>query len=401
MERDNEFMGGTIAGIECEGLAFDRILPDGVDAEIRLSTFRPEDKDGAAECHAMIRPTCAGASFGTQLDAVMRALAVVEASLAPRGCRAVIKRYFLSDPANQASLLPSEDACAVSVVGQAPLCGVKVALWVYMVEDADVKLSGNGVCSFARGGYRHMWLGGATAPGVGSLVATRAMLGDWSLALRDNGGTLEANCVRTWFFVRDVDVNYAGVVTGRNEVFAVEGLTRDTHSIASTGIGGSNADVTVTVTMDACAVCGLRTGQMGYLYATSHLNPTYEYGVSFERGTTVDYGDRRQFFISGTASIDNRGEILHPGDIRRQTLRMWENVEALLSEGGADWDDVAQMEVYLRDPSDYAVVNAMFAGRFPMMPYVIVHAPVCRPGWLIEMECMGVCRRGDNRFEPF
>ena len=80
---------------------------------------------------------------------------------------------------------------------------------------------------------------------------------------------------------------------------------------------------------------------------------------------------------------------------------MWENVEALLSEGGADWDDVAQMVVYLRDPSDYAVVNAMFAERFPMMPYVIVYAPVCRPGWLIEMECMGVCRREDSRFEPF
>ena len=27
------------------------------------------------------------------------------------------------------------------------------------------------------------------------------------------------------------------------------------------------------------------------------------------------YGDRKQVFISGTASIDNRGRIVYPGDI--------------------------------------------------------------------------------------
>ena len=31
-------------------------------------------------------------------------------------------------------------------------------------------------------------------------------------------------------------------------------------------------------------------------------------------------------------------------------------------------------------------IDTIFAGK----PYVIVHAPVCRPGWLIEMECMAV-----------
>ena len=37
----------------------------------------------------------------------------------------------------------------------------------------------------------------------------------------------------------------------------------------------------------------------------------------------------------------------------------------------------------------------MFDQRFPEMPKVILLAPVCRPGWLIEMECMGT----DVRFE--
>lgn len=78
------------------------------------------------------------------------------------------------------------------------------------------------------------------------------------------------------------------------------------------GIGGRHADPKVTVQMDTYAVDGLKSEQIHYLYAPTHLNPTYEYGVSFERGTYVDYGDRRQVFISGTASINNKGEVVYP-----------------------------------------------------------------------------------------
>jgi enamine deaminase RidA (YjgF/YER057c/UK114 family) len=112
--------------------------------------------------------------------------------------------------------------------------------------------------------------------------------------------------------------------------------------------------------------------------------------VSFERGTYVDYGDRRQVFISGTASINNRGEIMYPGDIRKQTLRMWENVETLLAEAACTYEHVGHLLVYLRDIPDYEVVCEMFEERFPRIPKVYLLAPVCRPGWLIEIECMAV-----------
>ena len=113
-----------------------------------------------------------------------------------------------------------------------------------------------------------------------------------------------------------------------------------------------------------------------------------KYGVSFERGTCVKYGDRRQVFISGTASINNKGEVVHPGDIRLQTHRMWENVEVLLQEAECTFDDLAQMIVYLRDTADYQIVKQLFDERFPQIPKVILLAPVCRLGWLIEMECI-------------
>ncbi len=196
-------------------------------------------------------------------------------------------------------------------------------------------------------------------------------------------------------------MNYAGVVKARNEVFVTQGLTPRTHYIASTGIDGRHADTQVLVQMDTYAVLGIRQEQIHYLYAPTHLNPTYEYGVSFERGTYVDYGDRRQVFISGTASINHRGEVVHTGDIRKQTERMWENVETLLKEAEMSFDDIGQMLVYLRDAADYAVVREMFDQRFPEMPKVILLAPVCRPGWLIEMECMGTKMMKHTQYPDF
>jgi hypothetical protein len=38
---------------------------------------------------------------------------------------------------------------------------------------------------------------------------------------------------------------------------------------------------------------------------------------------------------------------------------------------------------------------------FPDTPKVFVHAPVCRPGWLIEMECMGVKALKNKEYAPF
>jgi enamine deaminase RidA (YjgF/YER057c/UK114 family) len=191
------------------------------------------------------------------------------------------------------------------------------------------------------------------------------------------------------------------MVKARKENFARQGLTEQTHYIASTGIEGRVGNPAAHVLLDAYAVGGIQNGQMDYLYALAHLNPTCEYGVTFERGVSVRYGDRKQLYISGTASIDNKGLVLHVGDVAAQTRRMWENVGKLLEEGGAGFGDVVQMIVYLRDAADCPVVKKMFDGQFPGIPKQYVLAPVCRPAWLIEMECIALAGHRDERFNNF
>lgn len=355
--------------------------------------------NGGREIHAIITVDHCTLPYSGQLEEVtsqLRNFLEGEAS----GLHPVFMRWFLSDAANQASLLPAMDNCAVSVVEQAPLDFTKVALWVWLIEDVEVSPLSDGSYAVAHGGYIHRFEGGCCCPGEDSHTATYRMLSATEQALRSLGGSLIGNCVRTWFFVQNVDVNYGGVVKGRNELFEECGLTPRTRFIASTGIGGRHADKTATVQMDTYSVKGLLKGQMKQINAPDYLNPTYEYGVAFERATSVDYGDRRHVFVSGTASIDNTGKVVWEGDIRRQTLRMWANVEALLKAAGCGWEDVGHFLVYLRDPADSPVVREMFEERFPDVPRVIVLAPVCRTGWLVEMECMAM-KPVETKWAPF
>lgn len=374
----------------------------GTPVSIDISSF--EVSDGVSEYHVLVRVCNMRLTFAQQLEALWTAYRhLLETEL--KGVMAVFKRFFVSDVANQAdevlSLCAEHTEGAVSIVGQAPLDGSKIALWAYLQRGVQNRCLSEGCFETLHGSYRHLWMAGACNRSADSESQTRLLLEEYVKALRKQRCTLADHCIRTWFFVQNVDVNYKGMVKARNEVFVAQNLTCETHFIASTGIEGRHANPEVLVQLDAYAVDGVKKEQIHHLYAPTHLNPTYEYGVSFERGTYVDYGDRRHVFISGTASINNRGEIMHSGDIRKQTLRMWENVETLLAEAECTFEHVGHLIVYLRDMADYTVVEEMFRERFPDIPKVYVWAPACRPGWLIEMECMAVKAIDDKRFPAY
>ena len=369
-----------------------------------IEIFKYEVPEGVCEYHAILRVTNPLLTYAEQVECLLGAYgSLLGGEL--KGAVAVFKRFFLSDAANQANYLQALHAehsdCALSVVEQPPLDGTKVAMWVYLQKGVQTKTLPNGIYEVSHGGYRHLWMAGACNQASNSEYQMRLLFNDYVMQLLENGCSLADNCIRTWLFVQNVDVNYAGVVKARNEVFVTQNLTDKTHFIASTGIAGRHANPKVFVQMDAYAVDGLQKEQIHYLYAPTHLNPTYEYGVSFERGTYVDYGDRRHVFISGTASINNKGEIMYPGDVRKQTERMWENVETLLKEADCGFEHVGHLLVYLRDIADYTVVKDMFDKRFPNIPTVFLLAPVCRPGWLVEMECMAILPKHNEAYPAF
>jgi enamine deaminase RidA (YjgF/YER057c/UK114 family) len=75
-------------------------------------------------------------------------------------------------------------------------------------------------------------------------------------------------------------------------------------------------------------------------------------------------------------------------NVTKQTERLLENIGALLADGGATMKDVKYYIIYLRDLADAVVVDKYMEKVYPDVPRIITHAKVCRPAWLVEMECI-------------
>lgn len=371
---------------------------DELGVTMEATTFAPEG--GVAEWHIMLHVEPRGEVFSGQMQRVYAAEDLIPTLPEFQDSKYILKRYFLSDSANQQPLMRKDESASISIIQQQPLDGSKIAVWLYLQRGIEVS-NENDTIVCRHNGYTHLWNMGLIESQGDSANQTTTVLQNYEKTLDSFGATLADNCIRTWFYVRDVDTQYAGLVKARRENFIEQGLTEKTHYISSTGIGGSPGNTKALIQLGSYALMGFEPEQQRYLYAPTHLNPTYEYGVTFERGTVMEYGDRAHVLISGTASINNKGEVVHVGDIVKQTHRMWENVETLLKEGNANFDDVMQIIVYLRDTADYEMVAKMFEERFPNIPTVITLAPVCRPTWLIEMECIAVKERQNPQFKAF
>ena len=211
----------------------------------RIFSF-PARPEGVTEYHVTLQVQDGTLPFEEQLLLLLKAC-----SDATAGKTILLRRFFLSDPANQAARLETAlrdlpAAAATSVIGQPPLNGTKIAAWVYAVSGGECM---DGI--FAHNGYKHVWTGGMTSEEAGSEAQTSGIFEAYEAILAEKAMTVAGNCLRTWLFVRDVDTHYGGVVKGRRDRFNRIGLTPDTHFIASTGIAGFGSDPRQLVRMDA------------------------------------------------------------------------------------------------------------------------------------------------------
>jgi enamine deaminase RidA (YjgF/YER057c/UK114 family) len=133
--------------------------------------------------------------------------------------------------------------------------------------------------------------------------------------------------------------------------------------------------------------------------APEFLNDPIEYNKSFSRGVRVFLNDTEILFISGTASIDKKGNSLYAGNFSAQVKRTFENIAALLKSEGASWHDIVQTRCYLRDMRDYQKFNEIrnaFYKKHKLLPFpasVCIQANLCRAELLIEIEAIAIVRK--------
>lgn len=225
-----------------------------------------------------------------------------------------------------------------------------------------------------------------THPGESDLPLQRtfadahAALGALGLGFRD--------VARTWIYVADLLGTYPALNRVRTSFFGalgIDGTASGGAFPASTGIQGTGGpDEACTMDLLAAEGCAFAP-----LARTHRQGAAFAYGSAFSRAATLAYGGGRTLFVSGTASIDERGRSRHEGDAEAQILETLLALGALLDDAGATLADVASATVFVkrREVHDAFVRTRRLLG-LASFPYVPMLADVCRPELLFELEAL-------------
>jgi 2-iminobutanoate/2-iminopropanoate deaminase len=73
-------------------------------------------------------------------------------------------------------------------------------------------------------------------------------------------------------------------------------------------------------------------------------------------------------FLSGQIPLDPATGALVEGGIEEQTVRVLENLKAVLEASGAGFDTVLKTTIYVKDLGDFAKVNEIYGRYFPSNP---------------------------------
>ena len=110
------------------------------------------------------------------------------------------------------------------------------------------------------------------------------------------------------------------------------------------------------------------------------------------QGVAVPAG--RMIFASGQVARDVDGQLVGAGDIRAQTRKTLQNLQAVLAEAGATMDDVVKVTVFVTNLSEhFAAIHEIraefFAAPYPASTLVEV-SQLVDPEMLIEIEAIAV-----------
>lgn len=120
------------------------------------------------------------------------------------------------------------------------------------------------------------------------------------------------------------------------------------------------------------------------------LCPTYGWThvVSVTGGRTI--------YISGQVGINERGEVVGPGDLAAQTEQTFRNLEHALTAAGATFRDVVKTNLYVvgLQPAHVPILRAIRAryvsAEHPPVSTLVGVSALVGPEWLIEIEAVAV-----------
>ncbi len=310
------------------------------------------------------------------------------------------------------------DASPVTtVVVQPPCCGAAlgVELWALGGPGVTVKRFGPQLLAVESDGIRWVHCGG-----IRGQIGTDGAYGESSSAFQQMQQQLAVagvgfdQVVRTWIYVNQITAGedghqrYQELNRARTDFYhyirfgakSRIASAPDTIYPASTGIGTHGTHIT----MSCMALDSKRPDVFLMPLENPQQTAAYDYHAKyspqspkFSRAMAVVQGDFVSTLVSGTASIVNARTRFF-GDIVRQTEQTIENIERLIapenfarhgiSGTGATLRDIAKVRVYVKNQEDYEKCREVCERRLPHVPAIYLHADICRPDLLVEIEAV-------------
>lgn len=123
---------------------------------------------------------------------------------------------------------------------------------------------------------------------------------------------------------------------------------------------------------------------------STHTAPPARFSHGVRKGNLLQVAGQVGFL----PAVEGRAPAPAGPDLRAQTLQTLANVQAVLEEGGASWEDVIMIRVYLTDTAHFAELNAIYNEFFASL----VEVPAARTtvyvglpaGLLIEIDALAV-----------
>ena len=198
--------------------------------------------------------------------------------------------------------------------------------------------------------------------------------------------------MRTWIYLARILDWYGEFNHVRSRHFATHGLLDGAAGPwlpASTGIQGQ-ATVEECM-MDVLASSAQESGsaQAWPIFSTRRQNAAHSYGSAFSRAMVFEAQGRKTVYISGTASINPRGETVFFGDPEAQVFQTLMSLASVLEQAGGNLKNIVSSTLYCKNTATFEAFQRVARMlQLPPFPRVVVLADVCRAELLFEMEAI-------------
>ena len=93
-------------------------------------------------------------------------------------------------------------------------------------------------------------------------------------------------------------------------------------------------------------------------------------------------------FVAGQGSINPQTNQMELGDIRSETRRVLQNIQAILEAAGSSLHNAVRMGVFLADMNDFQAMNEVFHEFFPVDPPARTTVGCALPKIKVEIDCI-------------